>query len=248
MTLPYFPPPASGELGAPRLRPVARLRVDFARALDAITGQAATLVRTGPGTLLDSNGTTVTVPHSRPRREARTFRGAQAVGLRVSTDDLTYPCTLVPETGTLLVEGVNLGTAQTADAGLWYIGRDDATGARLWLRGTGTTFAVEFRNAANEASVATLGAPVPNGADFQLVAQLEDAGGNMRVRLGGAVNGAGVAFSAWGTARARAAAWGTDARVRVNRVGSAGTRGNAWLAGFAWTAGALALADVSGVL
>jgi hypothetical protein len=224
------------------------MRVDYARGLDAITGQAATLTRPSAATLVDSAGATVTVPHSRPRREARTFRGAQAVGLRVTTDDVTYPCTLLPESGTLLVEGVNLGTAQAANAGLLYIGRDDATGARLFVRGTGTTFAVDFFNAANEVSTAVLGLAVPNGADFQLVAQLEDAAGAMRVRLGGAVNGAAVAFSAFGTARARAAAWGTDARVRVNRGGSAGVQGNAWLAGFAWSAGALTLADVSGVL
>lgn len=248
MTLPFFPPAATAETGGPRLRPVARMRVDYARGLDALTGQAGTLVRPTAATLLDSAGATVTVPHSRPRREARTFLGAQAVGLRVTTDDVTYPCTLVPETATLSVEGVNLGTAQTNGAGLLYIGRDDATGARVVLRGTGTTLAAEFVNDTGLVSTATLGLAVPNGAAFQLVAQLEDAGGNMRVRVGGAVNGTAVAFSSWGTARPRAVAFGAGARVRVNRTGSTGTQGNAWLAGFAWTAGALTLADVAGVL
>lgn len=248
MTIPYLAPPAMADTGGPRLRPVARLRVDYARGLDAITGHVATLTRPSAATMLDSAGNTVTVAHSRPRREARTVLGAAAVGLRVSTEDVTYPCTLVPETATIAVAGVNLGTAQTNNAGLLYIGRDDGTGARLVLRGTGSTFAVEWINAANESSPATLGAAVASGAAFELLVQLEDTGGTQRVRIGGTVNGAPVAFSSWGTARARAAAFGAGARVRVNRLGSAGAQGNAWLAGFSWTAGALTLADVLGVV
>lgn len=248
MTLPFSPPPAVANIGGPTLRPVSRFRVDYARGLDAITGQAATLTRPSAATMLDSAGVTVTVPHSRPRREARTFLGTAEIGLRVAADDITYACTLVPESGTWLVEGVNLGTAQTNNAGLLYVGRDDGTGARLVVRGTGTTFAVDWFNAAEAVSTATLGAAVASGAAFQLVVQLEDTGGNQRVRIGGAVNGGAVAFSAFGTARARAASYGAGARIRANRVGSAGLQGNAWLRDIAYDAGAKVLADMTGVI
>lgn len=248
MTLPYLPPVAVVNLGAPTLRPVARFRVDYARGLDALTGQAAAFTRATTATMLDSAGATVTVGHSRPRREARSFLGAAELGLRVTTDDVTYPCLLVPETGTWLVEGVNLGTAQTSGAGLLYVGRDDGTGARLVIRGTGTTFAVDWFNAAGDLSTATLGTAVANGAGFQLVVQLEDTGTTQRVRIGGAVNGNAVAFSSYGTARARAAAYGTGPRIRVNRVGSAGAQGNAWVRAIAYDAGAKVLADLSGVV
>jgi len=244
MTLPFIPPVLQRESAPPRLKASARFRVQARRGLDALTGQAATLVRASTATITDSAGATVTIGHSMPRLESRTWLGAPAIGVRLGTDDLTYPLDWLPETGTLFVEGINLGTAQTNGRGLVYLGRDDATGARLVVRGTGTTLAVDFINAGGLTSTATLGSAVANGAAFHLVVQLDDDGTNQRVRIGGAVNGTPVALSAYGTARARAAAWGTEARCRVNRVGSAGSQGDVWLRQLAWHAGLLTVDEM----
>lgn len=248
MTMPYLPPRAQRAQSVPAVRSALRFSLPFRRGLTAITGQTATLVRASTATLVDSNGTTVTVGHTMPRWESRTWGGSAALGLRVVTDDLTVPWSLPPAAGTWLIEAINLGTAQTSGAGLMYLGRDDATGARLVVRGTGTTFAVDLVNAAGDTSTATFGTAVSSGHAVQLVVQIDDDGASQRVRIGGTVNGGGVAFSAYGTARARASAWGTDAKLRFNRVGSAGTQGSAWLRSVAYHTGALTVDEMAGVL
>lgn len=244
MTMPYIPPLLQRSTTAPTLRASSRFRAQIRRGLDALTGQAATLVRASTATITDSAGATVTVGHSMPRLEPRTWLGSAAVGLRMTNDDLTYPLDFLPEAATVFVELVNLGTAQTNNLGLVYLGRDDATGARLVVRGTGTTLAVDFVNAAGLTSTATLGSALANGAAAQLLVHVDDDGTNQRVRIGGAVNGADVGLSAYGTARARAAAWGTGAKIRVNRVGSAGAQGSVWIRDLAWHPGLLTVAEM----
>jgi hypothetical protein len=244
-----LPPPAVRRLGVPTVRPLALHRWQARRlALRALTGQPGTLTRAGSATFLDSAGATVTAPHSMPRYESRTWLGAPAVGLRLSTDDLTWPIEWLLGPRTLYVEAINLGTAQTNDFGLVYAGRDDATGARWLVRGTGSTLAVDFFNAGGLLSTATLGTAVANGAGVQLVVQLDDDGTNMRTRIGGAVNATPVAFSAYGTARARAAALGTGALLRANRVGAAGAQGSCWLADVAVYPGLLTLEECLALL
>jgi hypothetical protein len=164
----------------------------------------------------------------------------------MATDDLTYPLDGLPGTGTWLIEGVNLGTAQTSGAGLLYLGLDAGTGTRLVVRGTGTTVAVDLIVGANT-STATHPAACASGVAFQVVVQIEDTGTTQRVRIGGRI-GSTEAFSAWGTAIARAAAWPSGSRVRLNRVGSAGTQGSVWLRTVGYMPGLHAYHELSGVL
>ena len=244
MTSPLIPPAAVRRLGVPQLRPLARYQWEASRlSLTALTGQPWTLVRASTATLTDSAGTTVTVGHTMPRYEARSYSGVPAIGLRVSTEDLTTTWDVLPSSSTWLVELIDLGTAGTPNAGLLYVGRDDQTGARLAITGGSNTYTATFTNPGGLTSVATFGATVSNGDAVQLVVQLDDDGTNQRVRIGGSDAGLAVAFSAWGTARARAAAWGTGARVRLNRLGSAGTQGSAWVRRVAEYPGLLTLAD-----
>lgn len=248
MTIPLIAPPASRTNASPTLRSTQRFRAEYARGLTAITGHAPTFTRASTATFTDSAGVTVTAPHSRPRREARTWNGAAELGLRVSTDDLTYAWDVLPESGTFLLELIDLGTAGTANAGLLYVGNDGATGARLAVTGGSNTYAVTYTNAGGLTSVATFGSTVSSSDVVQVVVQFEDDGTNQRVRIGGTDNGATVAFSAWGTARARSATWGTGTRLRLNRIGSAGTQGSAWLRTVAYAPGLLTLADLAGML
>ena len=242
MTTPMLPPPASRRLGVPRIRPLAFDQWQAHRlSLSALTGQAGTLTRAGTATFLDSSGGTVTAVHSMPRWESRTWEGAPAVGLRMAADDLSWPLTWSLQTLTVLVEGVNLGTAQTSGQGLLYVGLDAATGNRLVLRGTGTTMAADLIIGGNT-STATFPSPIANGDAFQLLLEVEDNGTTQRIRLGGTDNGVGVGFSAFGAAIARGA-FPAGSNVRLNRVGSAGAQGSAWFRRRAFYPGLLSLTD-----
>lgn len=236
-----LPPSAIRSAAPPDLVSTSRIRWQARRGLVAVTGQTLTLTRASTATITDSAGATVTVGHSMPAYESRLWNSAPAIGLRLGADDLIGPLDTLPETGTLYVEAINLGTANTSGLGLVYLGRDDATGNRLVVRGTGTTFAVDLVIGANT-STATLPASVANGAAVALVVQIEDTGTTQRVRIGGRVAGADVGFATWGTAIARGSAWGAGARLRFNRTGTGGTVGAAWFRQMAWEA-ALRTAD-----
>ncbi len=242
MTGPMIPPPASARQGVPRLRSLALDHWQASRlSLTALTGQAGTLTRAGTGTFTDSAGATVTAAHSMPRWESRTWNGAPDIGLRCGTDDVEWPLTWSLQTLTLLLEGINLGTAQTSGHGLLYAGLDTGTGNRLVIRGTGTTFAADLVIGGNT-STATFPAAIANGDAFQLLLELEDTGTTQRVRLGGTDNGVSVGFSAFGTAIARGAL-PAGSKVRLNRVGSAGAQGAAWFRSRAFYPGLLSLTD-----
>lgn len=236
----HLPPRARRTLAPPSLRSQSRFRVQYARVveygLDALTGQPATFTRASTSTILDSAGLTVPVGYGLPRAEVRDWFGVPSAGVRFGAgDDCWYHCGWLPESGTLLLEGINLGTAQSDGAGLAGIMRDDATGNRLVVRGTGTTFAADLIGGST--STATLTVAVPHGAPFELAVQIDDDATDQRVRVGGTVHGATVAWSAWGDPIPRITAWGTGARLRLNRVGSAGLQGDAWWRQVAWEAG-----------
>lgn len=226
MTVPILPPPAVRRLGVPALRPVALHAWEARRlSLDALTGQAGAFTRASTATMTDGHGATVTVGHSMPRWEPRAWGDGVAVGLRMTTDDASWPAEWTTGTRTVLIEGINLGTAQTSGEGLLYVGVDAATGNRLVVRGTGTTFAVDLVIGANT-STATLASAVPNGAAFQLAVTITDTGTTQAVEIRGTVNRAVVA-PASGSAIARGE-WGDNTKLRINRVGSAGSQGDAW--------------------
>ena len=145
----HLPPRARRSLTPPRLQSASRFRVQYARVveygLDALTGQAATFTRASASTILDSAGQNVPIGYGLPRVEMREWFGVSRAGVRFGTgDDCWYPCDALPECATVLIEGINLGTAQTSGAGLVGIMRDDVTDHRLVVRGTGTTFAVDL--------------------------------------------------------------------------------------------------------
>lgn len=227
--------PAAARHTVPAIRSGARFRVRYGLSLDALTGQAATLTRASTSTVLDSTGASVAVGYGVPRHEVRPWYSGTAAGVRFGTDDCTYPLDWRPEAGTLYVAGRNTGVAQ-GSGGLVYLGRNDATGARLWVAGTSGSLAVTLDNGTTT-STATLGASVASGDQLELAVQLDDNGTNQRVRIGGRVNGAPVAWSAWGSSIARAATWGSGALFRVNRIGSSGTQGDVWLKELAWEPG-----------
>jgi hypothetical protein len=247
MAIPYIPPRATRSDAAPAMRATSRLRAQFRRGLTAITGQVATFTRAATGTLLDSRGATVTAVHSMPRYESRTWEGSASIGLRLSTDDCTYPCDWAPETGTYYVELVEAGTRTTAGAGLLYVGNDGQTGARLTLDSDGTNYRATIHNGTSSQSISLASATPTTGQAARIAVQIEDTGGNQRVRLLLRVAGVNT-ITAWSSTVTRAAAWGTGATVRLNRVGSAGTQGSTWVRQVAYSAGLLTADDMGGRL
>ncbi len=227
---------------APVLTAVSRFRWQGRfGALDALTGQAGTLTRAATGTAVDANGTTYTAGHSMPRWESR----ASQLGLRLAADDLTWPCNWVPETATLLIDFSEAGTRTTSGAGLLYIGNDAQSGGRLIVDASSNQYRATIHNGTTSQSVSLATSTPTTGQQARLLVQLEDDGTNQRVRLLlGIVGVSGETITAWSSTVARTATWGATAKVRANRVGSAGTQGSTWVREIAWVPGLLSADEI----
>lgn len=235
----YAPTPARAvrRQNAPVLTAVSRFRWQGRfGALDALTGQAGTLTRAATGTAVDANGTTYTAGHSMPRWESR----ASQLGLRLAADDLTWPCNWVPEQATILIDFSEAGTRTTSGAGLLYIGNDAQSGGRLIVDASSNQYRATIHNGTTSQSVSLATSTPTTGQQARLLVQLDDDGTNQRVRLLlGIVGVSGETITAWSSTVARTATWGATAKVRANRVGSAGTQGSTWVREIAWVPGLL---------
>ncbi len=194
-------------------------------SLDAVTGHVGTLTRTSSATALDALGATYTAPHSMARWESRALGGVDRLGLRLSTDDLTWTMIGPPRALSIYVHCVELGTRTTANAGLLYLGNNGVTGARLVLDSDGANYRATWHNGSASDSV-TLSTGTPGtGVDAELLVTLSAAG---VVSLSSAVGGT-EAQVVGATPRALPSSWGSGAVVRANRTGSSGTQGSTWL-------------------
>lgn len=242
-----FPARAVRRQTAPTLVPTSRFRWQARRAtLETLTGQAATFTRASTGTAVDITGTTYTAGHSMPRWESRAWSGASRyeLGLRMTTDDLTWAANWLPETATLYVECSEAGTRTTSGAGLVYVGNDGQTGARLVLDSDGTNYRATIHNGTTSQSVSLATSTPTTGQMARLALQLDDDGTTQRVRLLLSIAGGTTTTTAWSSTVTRASAWGTGAKLRVNRVGSAGTQGDTWVRQVAWAPGLLTLDEM----
>ena len=178
-----------------------------------------------------------------PRWENRAWSGGSRyeLGLRMTTDDLTWGANWLPETATLYVEFSEEGTRTTSGAGLVYVGRDDQTGARVLIDASSNQYRATIDNGTTSQSVSLATTTPTTGQMARLALQLEDDGTNQRVRLLLSIAGGATTTTAWSSTVTRAAAFGTGAKLRVNRVGSAGTQGNTWIRQVAWCPGLLTL-------
>lgn len=242
----HIPPPTTRHAGAPEVRARALFRWQ-ARLLTttAITGHEGALTRAATGTAVDSTGATYTAVHSMPRWESRTWGGGARLGLRMAVDDLAWPVSCTPRTMTVVVEMSEAGTRTTSGAGLFYLGNDGITGARWLIDSSGTDYRATIHNGTTSVS-ATLTTAVPTtGQAARLTMQVEDNGTTWRVRLlRDVVGSSGEADTGWSSTIARAATFGASTRVRLNRLGSAGTQGSTWVAQCAVVAGLRTTTDV----
>lgn len=237
----YAPAPARAvrRAGAPVLTSSALFRWQARRlTLNAITGQIGTLVRASTGTAVDGLGTTWTAGHSMPRHEARDWSGTgvrDTQGLRMTTDDLSWPVNFLPGAGTLYVEFAEVATI-SASATLVYLGNDAQTGARIKVDSAGTYYrAILTDGSASETVTAAVAPTADQCARLAVQVQFSDDLTQWRHRLlQDVLRTEGEDVTAWSTYQNVAAAWGATTRVRVNRAGSAGTQGSTWIRDVAW--------------
>lgn len=232
------PTPAMRRRGAPVLTSSALFRYQPRRyTLNAITGQLGTLVRASTGTAVDGLGTTWTAAHSMPRAEARDWTGSgvrDTLGLRMTTDDLSWPVNFVPGAGTLYVEAAEVATL-SGSGGLAYIGNDAQSGTRLTVDATGGYYRARLTDGTTTVT-ATLASVTPSADQcFRLAVQCQASSTQLRIRLLiDVLRTAGSEATAWSSWLDTPAAWGATAKLRVNRAGSAGTQGSTWLRDVAW--------------
>lgn len=203
--------------------------------LETLRGDAGTLTRTATHTAVDANGVTYTAADAAPLWEAIDIGSGQrdALGLRMDTDEVTFPVAPPPAALTWFVEFTQI----SGKSGAFYLGNDGQTGARWWIDASGGNYRVSHNNGSVTRS-STLSATPSPGDRIRLAAQLLADGS---VRLHQSINEGAVTSAPLSSDATLAAAWGTGALVRLNRVGSAGAQGGCILRRLKIAAGVLTL-------
>lgn len=196
-------------------------------SLTAYTGQQGALVRASSDYTEDSNGVGISSGYARPRWFGSSWLGTPAAFLYCHTaDNITWPLGFALQTMTVFVEWVNIATTQTTNAGLFSVGRDDNTGARVFAGQFPTNLIAASDSNGTAGGGSSYPTAIASNDRVQSVVQFEVTGGNQRVRLGCALNGGTFAFASFGSSNA-VGTFGTSPVLRLNRVGAAGTAGQA---------------------
>lgn len=191
--------------------------------IDAVTGEAATFTRASTGTALDSAGTSRTLVNDQPRWtfediDASGTRETPCLSLGASGELIRWTFSMkpnVPFTG--MVEFVENGALAVASAGVWYIGNDGATGARIYIDSSGTQYRITHNNGVSSVTSTMTGTAPTAGQRVRLRFEFASTGA---VRIHQSIgSGAETSATASGTL-APAAAWG-DTRMRLGSVGTA---------------------------
>lgn len=196
-------------------------------SLTAYTGQEGALVRASSDYTEDSNGDAITSGYGRPRWFGSTWLGVSSAFLYCHTaDNLTWPMSFPLQTMTILIEWVNLATTQTSGAGLFALGKDDSTGARVYAQQFPTNRLAAYDRNGTTGGGSDYASTIAANDRVQSLVQFEVTGGNQRVKLGCALNGGSFSFAGFGGSSA-VGTFGTSPVLRLNRVGASGTAGQA---------------------
>lgn len=196
-------------------------------SLTAYTGQQGALIRASSDYTEDSNGVGISSGYARPRWFGSSWLGTPSTFLYCHTaDNISWPITFPLQTMTILIEWVNLATTQTSGAGLFAVGKDDSTGARVYAQQFPTNKLAAYDSNGSTGGGSDYANTIAANDRVQSVVQFELTGGTQRVRLGCALNGGALTFAAFGSSNA-AGTFGASPVLRLNRVGAAGTAGQA---------------------
>lgn len=184
--------------------------------VDALTGQAGTMTRAATATPTDSVGTSRTVVHSQPAWQTNTTHSR--TGLLLGTNaNLAWALPLIPQAMCGMVEFVESGTLTTASAGVFYLGNDGATGARLYIDSTGSQYRLTHDNGSAAVTATMTGTAPTSGQRVRLRWWLYSTGS---VQLWQSINGAAETGPSASGTNALATAW-AGTTCRLNSVGTA---------------------------
>ena len=184
--------------------------------VDALTGQVGTLTRAATAAPTDGNGVARTVVHSQPAWQTNTTHSR--TGLLLGTNaNLAWALPVLPQAMSGMVEFVENGTVGSAGAGLFYLGNDGATGARLYLDSTGTQYRLTHHNGSSSVTATMTGTAPTTGQRVRLRWWLYSDG---KVLLQQSINGAAETGPAASATNTLAAAW-AGTTCRLNSLGTA---------------------------
>lgn len=221
-------PQFGAPMGAPNLSVLSRALLDFDAAdlvwspdtgaiVDA-SGHEGTFTRGATlASVLDANGATYTAQHAQIAFEQRTMNGVEALCVRMGTADrFVFPTNVRPQAMCGLVEIVETGARTSANATLFALRNDAASGAGVWLDTSGTYYRFNYSDGSTtRTATLTSGQPVSGNA-VQFVWDITDLG---VLTLRQYIN-AGAPTSATAAALALPGSWASGAAWRINRRGS----------------------------
>lgn len=223
MTIPIVPQQYDpDELGSVSRCILLRRESDL--SLVARSGQIFTFARGTSLSIADTLSATFSSGYAQERYEPRDWLNTGSrthMGIAMaSADRLSCAADFRPRALAFWFEFIEGGTAATANAGLFSISNDAATGAYLIVDSTGTYYRVRHCNGTDAEVSQTLAVAPTSGQRVIIRGQLYADGS---VQMWQSINGATESNTARSTAPAAhlAAAWSATAKIRLNSVGTA---------------------------
>lgn len=238
MTLPTLAPRrTANRLGRHPLVWIAR-----ELSLSALGGQVGTHTRAATATPTDSYAATRTVVHSQP---AWSYVSGQLVtGLLLGTNaNLAFALPILPQAMGGMIDFVENGGLGTASGGVWYLGNDGATGARVYVDSTGTQYRVTYTDGTTTRTSTMTGTAPTTGQRVRLRWELTASG---TIQIWQSINGAAETTPGASAATTLPAAW-AGTTMRLNSVGTANQGANIYL-GCAVMLGTVTAAQLQAVM
>lgn len=190
-------------------------------AVNAQTGQTGTFTRAATAAPTDSYSTARTVVHSQPAWQTSTTHSR--TGLLMGTNaNLAWSLPLIPQAMCGMVEFVENGGVAVANGGVFYLGNDAATGARLYIQSSGSQYRLVHNNGSAAVTATMTGTAPTTGQLVRLRWWLYSTGS---VQIWQSINGAAETGPAATSTNALAAAWAATT-CRLNSIGTSNAGNN----------------------
>lgn len=187
-------------------------------SVDAFGPITGTMVRTVTAAPEDTGGVAYTVVHSQP---AWFYTIPKAkTGLMLSTNaQLGWPLPITPKAMSVAVHFVEVGGKAVVSGGVWYLGNDAATGARIYIDATGSFYRLTYTDGTTTRTNTLAAAPVA-GDEVWLRVQLTSGG---VAQVWQSINGAAETTPGALAALTLPAAWSSTGGIITNHLNSVGT-------------------------
>lgn len=192
--------------------------------LTARTGQTGVIVRASATTALDRNGVARDVVFHQPAiqmhdLDADSIREQPA--LLLDADLCAWATSIAVQACTVYARFIEIDTVTHSADGLFYLGNDGASDARLYIDSSGSFYRLTHHNGTSAVTSTLAAAP----AAGNLVELIGTYNANGSVQLAQSINEAALTTAAASVAHTPAVAWGATQRVRLNSTGTGGNKG-----------------------